>query len=144
MSTTTPIQGKKAGRRIKTPDSGGVIPFLSIETPPGKVVRSYGKKKSPQKVAAGREYFGIEVEDNTAAAVGGGQRIRQTRARRRGAAISPRTRGSAIASILASPGEFAANNTGTNNKFVSPSKRSSAEATLHYVARAATKGTKRS
>mmetsp|Transcript_682 Transcript_682/g.1396 ORF Transcript_682/g.1396 Transcript_682/m.1396 type:complete len:550 (+) Transcript_682:29-1678(+) len=74
------------------------------------------RKNSPKDKVAGR----------------GPRNMRQTR---RVGVISPRTRGNAIASILASPGEFATENTGTKNIFVSPSKRSSAEATLHYLAR---------
>jgi hypothetical protein len=70
--------------------------------------------------------------------------------------ISPRTRGNAIARVLASPGDLLhennldnnvaadgheRNNT-TQNKFITPSKRSTAEAALHLLARKRTTTTK--
>ena len=51
------------------------------------------------------------------------------------AAISPRTRGGAIARILASPGEFAANKAESNNRHVSLGGQSSAEMTLRRLER---------
>ena len=54
---------------------------------------------------------------------------------RRTTFISPRTRGAAIVGALSSPGDL-----GSGAAFLSPSRRSSAEAALHYLARETAEG----
>ncbi|KAL9181589.1 hypothetical protein ACHAXT_010394 [Thalassiosira profunda] len=126
--TPSPAKARGRGRSPKTPDDSAVIPFLSTTpTPPPAAA-----KKSPAK---GPSSATKNISGNEMAAAA------QTKSRRarRSATISPRTRGTAIASILASPGDLplAHGAAGIANRFVSPSQRSAAEAALNRLARGA-------
>ena len=144
-SKTTPT--RREGKSTNNDNNyNNMIPFLATTTPPATTQRG---KQTPTKKSSSSSTGGKSTKSAVGIGASSTTRRHQTR---RGVTISPRTRGSAIASILASPSVFATNENNNNsttgggststtswsninnNTFLTPSKRSSAEATLHRMA----------
>jgi len=123
-----------------SPEREESIPFLAINTPPNQ----HKDKPSPTKSTKRRNSSRTKPKQKTAnEALGNPQIISR---RRRRAAVTPRTRGKSIANLLSSSpsnnnSTTARTGRGTSSTpYLTPGKRSAAEAILHKVSKAKSNG----
>ena len=130
----------KTSKTNFSPEREESIPFLAINTPPNQ----HNDKPSPTKSTKRRNSSRTKPKQRTAnEALGNPQIISR---RRRRAAVTPRTRGKSIANLLSSSPSNNNSTTARTGKgssstpYLTPGKRSAAEAILHKVSKAKSNG----
>lgn len=124
-----------------SPDNSESIPFLAVNTPPNQ------HDKSPTKTKRNNSIRTKPKQKTANEALGNPQIISR---RRRRAAVTPRTRGKSIANLLSSSPSNnnsttartgkGTSSTSSSTPYLTPGKRSAAEAILHKVSRAKSNG----